>query len=278
MPTPKYVQAPFAIPQDFAVELHKAGELLDAGNDTQQVGHAILTEVLQHGYDSDYKFVAYFIFTKALKSLQSVQLLCRCGYGSDGLSLCAVLFENLIDLLYIGKAPVRRARRYRQYEQVEPYYQARRVLAEKRLPKGRRKTYRRYERDLLGQVRHLLRYFPSPKNGWSGKSLFDRAKSVKAGLAYRELYWVFCAHKHTLPMAATGLVVTTPSNELSLTTGPDMKGVCHAAEQSTKMFLSICLILDDLFRLSLRSEIENCSTKLREAVAAVKKSHPSIYD
>ncbi len=152
MPNPKYVQAPFAIPHDFALELQKAGELLDAGNAAQQIGQTILTEVLKRGYDSDYKFVAYFIFTKALKSLQSVQLLCRCGYGSDGLSLCAVLFENMIDLLYIGKAPVRRARRYCQYEQVEPYYQARRVLAEKRLPKGRRKAYRRYERDLSSQV------------------------------------------------------------------------------------------------------------------------------
>jgi len=278
MRNPKYVQAPFAIPCDFAFELQKAGELLDAGNDAQQIGQTILTEVLKLGYESEYKFVAYFIFTKALKTLQSVQILCRCGYGSDGLSLCAVLFENLIDLLYIGKAPVRRARRYGQYEQVEPYYQARRVLAEKRLPKGRRKAYARYERDLFSQGRHLLRFFPSPKNGWSGKSLFDRAKAVKAGLAYRELYWVFCAHKHTLPMAATGLTVITPSKERGLTTGPDMKGVCHAAEQSTRVLRGICVILDDLFGLSIRHEIESCSTKLQSAVATVKQSHPAIYD
>ncbi len=78
-------------------------------------------------------------------------------------------------------------------------------------------------------------------------------------------------------MAASGLTVTTSSNEVGLTTGPDMKGVCHAAEQSTRVFLSICLVLDDLFSLSLRRKIQSCSTKLQAAVAAVRKSYPSLY-
>ncbi len=74
------------------------------------------------GIDSEHKMLASFIFAKAQKSAHAVQILCRTGFGSDGLSLCAVLFENVVDLLYIGVAPVRRSRRYLQFEEVEKYF------------------------------------------------------------------------------------------------------------------------------------------------------------
>ena len=261
MADPKYVQAPFNIPGDFAIELQKAGELLDVGNEAQQIGHTLISTIQTMNCDTEYKFVAYFIFTKALKTAQSAQVLCRCGYGSDGLSLCAVLFENLVDLLYVGTAP-RRARRYCQFENVEKYYQACKVLRQKRLPEGRRRIYRQYERDLLSEVKPLLRYFPNRSRGWSQKTLAERARAIKAGLPYQELYWIFCAHKHTLPMVATGLAIETTGGNLSLTTGPDMKSVCHAAEQSTTLLLKICLVIDKVFGLSARTEVERSLKKL----------------
>lgn len=278
MTDPAYVPAPFSIPQNFALELQKAGELMDAGNEAQQLALTLLTRIQTAGIDSEHKFVAYFIFTKALKTMQSAQLLCRCGYGSDGLSLCAVLFENLIDLLYIGMAPARRSRRYSQFENVEKYYQACKVLKQKRLPKGRRKIYKRYAQNLLAEIRPLLKYFPNASRGWSQKTLVERAKAVKAGLAYQELYWIFCAHKHTLPMAATGLAINTPSGGTDLTTGPDMKSVCHAAEQSATLLLQLCMVVDKIFAISVRAEIDACLKKLHEAVLNVRELHPAIYD
>jgi hypothetical protein len=277
------VQAPFAIPTSLAIELYTAGELLDVGDGAQQVGQKVLAQLQAEGIDSPYKYVALFILSKALKTIQAVQILARCGYGSDGLSLCAVLFENLVDLLYIGLAPVRRARRFMQFENVQKFYQACKVLKRKRLPKGRRKIYEKYRDDLLPEVRPLLRFFETAKgkptaHGWSLKSVSDRAEAVKAGLAYQELYWVFCAHKHTTPMVAVGLIPNATPDLLIPTNGPDMAGVCHAAEQATELFLKICFVIEKEFNLSLRAEVEKCLEDLQNAVHAVRKQNPRFFE
>ncbi|MGC2111247.1 MAG: DUF5677 domain-containing protein [Candidatus Korobacteraceae bacterium] len=276
MPTPNYVPASFQLPGNVVTELQKADGILNVGNSAQQLGLALLKEIQKSKPESFHRWVTYFLFTKAFKSFQAAQILCRCGYGSDALSLCAVLFEDLVDLLYIGKAPVRRSRRYAEFEQVGKYYQALKVLGQRRLPKGRRKIYKNYASALFPQVKHLLAHYPNKSLGWSQKSLFDRARSVKAALAYQELYWVFCAHKHTLPMAAAGLAIP-PEGYLNFTTGPDIKGVCDALEQSTKLFLSICLMIDGAFDLSLRPKIDSCLSELSRVIAAVRKQHPSMF-
>jgi hypothetical protein len=162
-----FVPAPFSIPREFAQELVKMGELLDFGDDASKLGKAILDRLHGTKRDSDYKLVAYLLFTKCFKSFQAAQCLCRCGFGSDALSLCASMFENVIDLLYIRKAPVLRSRRYIQYEQVEKLVQARKVQRKKRLPLGRRKAYRKYERTLLAGTSKLITHFPNPHKGWS---------------------------------------------------------------------------------------------------------------
>ncbi len=277
------VQAPFVIPRSLVIELQKAGELLDVGDSAQQIGQKALAELQAAGIDSPYKYVALFILSKALKTIQAVQILARCGYGSDGLSLCAVLFENLVDLLYIGLAPARRARRFMQFENVQKYFQACKVLKRKRLPKGRRRQYERYRDALLPEVRPLLKFFETAKGkptaqGWSLKSVSDRAEAVKAGLAYQELYWVFCAHKHTTPMVAVGLIPNATPDLPIPTNGPDMAGVCHATEQSIELFLKICLVIEKEFNLSLLVEIERCFGDLQSAVRAVRKQNPRFFE
>src|SRR5215471_8167186 len=104
----EFVPPPFAIPRELAVELAKMGELLDACDDAKKLGEAILDRLHGRKRDSDYKLVAFMIFAKCFKSFQAAQTLCRCGFGSDALSLCASMFENVVDLLYIRKAPVKR--------------------------------------------------------------------------------------------------------------------------------------------------------------------------
>jgi hypothetical protein len=188
-----------------------------------------------------------------------------------------VLFENLIDLLFISQAPVRRSRRFCQFETVEKYFQAKKVLSQKRLPKGRRKKYTQYLNDLHPQVNGILKYFKYEYKGWSQKSLFKRAQAVKAGLAYQELYWVFCAHKHTLPMVASGLVANLSNGYFLQTYGPDTKGVCDAAEQSTRLFLQICVAIDTEFNLSFSDAITQTITKLQSTVAVLRKAHPDLF-
>ncbi|MGA2535886.1 MAG: hypothetical protein ABSF53_07725 [Terracidiphilus sp.] len=85
----RYVSAPFVIPEDFAVELRKAADLLDAGTKALQTAQSALAAMQTAGIDSEHKFVTYFIFAKAHKSAHAVQVLCRSGSGSDD-SHCAL--------------------------------------------------------------------------------------------------------------------------------------------------------------------------------------------
>lgn len=277
MTEPNLCPAPFALPVDFLDQLQRANDLLEIGDQAQKLGQDIIEQMHVNGIDSEYKFVANFILKKALKTMQSAQILCRCGYGSDSFSLCAVLFENLIDLLYISRAPVRRSRRFCQFEPVEKFIQAKKVLSQKRLPKGRRKRYRQYLDDLHPEVSGVLKYFKNPQKGWSQKSLFQRANAVKAGLLYQELYWVFCAHKHTLPMVASGLVANLSDGYFLQSYGPDTKGVCDAAEQSTKLFLQICLAVEMEFKLSFRDAIVQNISRLQSSVTALRRTHPDLF-
>jgi hypothetical protein len=202
--------------------------------------------------DSDLKRVAYMIYTKGFKTFQAAQTLCRCGYGSDALSLCAVLFENIVDLLYLGQAPKFRPLRYMQYEQVEKYFQTQKVLKKKRLPRGRRKAYLKYARKLDRETVLLRKYFPNPHKGWSQKSLFDRAKSVKAEIAYYERYWIYCGHKHTLPMGALAWIVAPASGGITLRWYPDIKGVYHACLDSAELFVQLSTTFVSLLGIQRR--------------------------
>jgi hypothetical protein len=277
MATAQYVPAQFAVPAQFHNELIQAADLVDASAAALSLSQSVLNGIGTNGIDSEYKAVTYFIFAKALKTANAVQILCRTGFGSDGLALCAVLFENLVDLLYIGASPKRRATRYFQFENVEKYFQAQKILSYARLPKGRRNIYRRYESDLLPQVCPLLKYFPKKTRGWSQKSIYERAKEIKAGLAYQELYWIFCAHKHTLPMSAIATTEITATGDALAITGPHIKGICDSIEQSASMLLQICMTVDRVFTLSLRSQIETCLVDLSNAVAAVRRAHPILF-
>lgn len=269
--------APFSLPIEFVNQMQRANDLFEVGDEAQKLGQDIVEKMHSNGIESEYTFVANFLLKKALKTMQSAQILCRCGYGSDSMSLCAVLFENLIDLLFISQAPVRRSRRFCQFETVEKYFQAKKVLSQKRLPKGRRKKYLKYLKDLYPQVKGALKYFKDEYKGWSQKSLFKRAQAVKAGLVYQELYWIFCAHKHTLPMVASGLVANLSSGYVLQTYGPDTKSVCDATEQSTMLFLQICLAVEMEFKLSFRDAITQVMARLESTVVALRKAQPDLF-
>ncbi len=275
-----YVDVPFKIPSEIAAKLSKLDEVVEGLNELKEAAEALLDRMRSKVTDSHYKLVAYIIFTKGFKTFQAAQLLCRSGYGSDALSLCASLFENIIDLLYIGKGPVRRAMRYEQFEQVEKFYKARKILKKKRLPRGVRKRYVGYMRSLTPQVAKLLQHFPDDNKGWCQKSLFQRAKAlgVRAELDYNEKYWIYCGHKHTLPMAVSGWMIDLPDGSLDVTCGPDAKEAFNAVKESAELFLQLCFVIDDIFSTSLKTEIESAQRKISAAAEAVRQKYPELLN
>jgi hypothetical protein len=279
-PQPSHLPT-IAIPTELFDQLRSIGDLLDVGNDIKDFGHE-LTETKLSGLpcDTDYKRVAYTILCKGFRTFQATQTLCRCGYGPDGLGLCGSLFENVVDLLYIGQAPKRRPRRYMQFEQVQKLYQVRKVLRKKRLPKGRRKYYRTIEHRLNAELAPLMKYFPREARDWSQKSLADRARAVGADLDYKERYWIFCGNKHTSPMASIGWISSAPGETLAelVIKGPDIRGVFFAAHESAELFLRLCRIFQHELDLALDTEIQKLEAALLSTAAATQASHPDLCD
>lgn len=279
---PDYVAPPFQIPAALLSDLEKLGAILDLGAEVHQLGLQMIKKanLARAGkpFDSDYSVVAYMIFSKAFMTFQAVRNLCLTGCGPDALALGASLFENLVDLSYIRQAPKLRARRYVQYEQVDKYFQAHKVLGRKRLPKGVRQRYRKYVKHLLPQVSKLLRLFPKQRSGWAGKNLRERAKAVKLDLDYDELYYVLCGLKHTLPAGAVGYVFETESGAVDVLQGPSMKGVYFAAFHSTLFFLGIAELFHLAFDLKSEVQLKSMPKALVEAAENVHKSHPELCD
>jgi uncharacterized protein DUF5677 len=275
-PDIEYLPVPAKIPRETATELAKLTDLFTTANDVKIVGVELLEGVLGKRTDSNYALVAYILFAKAFKTFQAAQILCLCGYGSDALSLCASLFENVIDLLYIGKAPVRRSLRYMQYEQVAKFLQIEQILKKKRLPRGRRKAYLQYRHVFAPQTAKLLKHFKNDK-GWSCKSLYARARALGrlAELDYQEHYWIYCGHKHTLPMAVSGWTVEVAGGT-DVTHGPDTKEVFNGLTESVARFLQLSLIIDDAFALSLRPRIDKLLATFRDASASIAQRYPEL--
>ena len=104
------VSPPFWIPRSVLEDVERLGALLNVGNEVAGLVHATITHDLtgQSMNTSDFKLAAYVLLVKGLKTFRAVQVLCRCGFGADALALCGSLFENVVDLAYMAKAPVRR--------------------------------------------------------------------------------------------------------------------------------------------------------------------------
>jgi len=275
--TTTHVPAPFQIPVTLMTDLQKLEPLITVCIEIHDLAREIRTKHLVGKLtDSDHKIVAWFMFAKSFKTFQSIVNLCLSGCGADALSLCAGLFENMVDMLYIGQAPLRRPARYIQFEQVDKFYQIRKILSRKRLPQGWRKRYKDYEATVSPVATKYLKHFKN-RNGWSQKSIADRAQAVGCELEYRELYYILCAIKHTSP-AGSVTVVTESVKGPEPIYGPNIKGVYDACLYGGHYFLRICAIFQRVFTLHLESQIKTLDEKLAKSAAKVYEEHREVCD
>jgi len=262
-----YVNVPTQIPAELAEELHRLEPLFAVAREFYALG-VRLHPALDREERTSLQTVAYLIYGKAFRTFQSVLNLCLCGCGVDALSLCGSLFENLVDLKYMRKAPVRRPLRYIQFEQVEKVYQAEKILAHKRLPRGMRSRYRSYLAGLRAQAGALTRHFPKRGLGWAQLTTKQRAKSAGMEIEYEELYWIFCGYKHTLPAAAHGLMVDDePQRDVAV--GPNAGGVFEALVHALRYGLQVFASASEAHGLNLEAEVDRIGRAFMTACDAV---------
>jgi len=191
------------------------------------------------------------------------------------MALCGSLFENFVDLKYMARAPVRRPLRYIQFEQVEKLYQAEKILAHRRLPRGTRRRYKGYEKILRPQVAQVLQYFPRRAQGWAQLSLKQRAKAVGMELEYEELYWIFCGHKHTLPASAQAFVIEE-GMDIDVSVGPNVRGVFNALLHTLRYGLNIFAVINNAYSEQLQPDIDKVAGEVIAASDQVLQTAPEV--
>jgi hypothetical protein len=132
--------------------------------------------------------------------------------------------------------------------------------------------YRAHEKKVAPRVAKVLRHFANKTKCWSQKSIFERAKDVRAQLEYHELYWTFCLHKHTVPAVAGAIA----SGDAELVYGPNVKGVYGAAWYSTLCFVKLCDIYERSLSLGLDARLKTVLNSASAASDVVFASHPKL--
>jgi|GEM_PF-1879341 len=285
----KYVHAPVEIPSCVLDDLAKLGELLDVTREAAQFGQSLLERVggerERTGFSSDLETIANVIFGKGFKTFHSIRILCLHGCGADALVLCGSLFENLVDLLYI-RQDLSRAHNYLAFEQVDKYYQAKKVLSRTDLTEQERNTYEEYLRELRPQVKDSLGMFPTKSCWWkvtnegskpAKLTLRDRADAVGFGKQYDTFYYILCSYKHTSPAAASGFMVQQATG-VDVIVGPNVRGVYDAALHSARYFLDLSGVFQDVYGLGAEAEVKALIHKLLQTGDRVLHAHPDICE
>jgi hypothetical protein len=211
------------------------------------------------------------LFGKASKTQRATWNLCLTGCGADALALTGLLFENLVDLKYVSRAPVHRPRRFIQFEQVDKLFSVQKVLKRPRLPKGVRKDYRRIEAELSTATRGFIKKFRDKRYqraGWSGRSIRERAKSVGQDFEYDRFYSIVCAFKHTSPSSASGTMLQHDDG-VDMIFGPSSIGVLDAAVHSALLYLGIAAEVQQVFGISVQPTTHAIQLKLLDAFQSV---------
>ena len=270
------------------VNLLHLGELFEANGEVANVGCSLRKQLAHHHQDgpiSEFNSVAYVIFGKGFKTFNSARILCLHGCGADALALCSSLFENLVDLLYIRQDAAPRAHNYLAFEQVDKYYQIRKVLRREDLSAEKRMSYQSFLDDFTPKVQGELANFPKQscwfRAGRDGTmvpvKLRDRAEDVGLGLHYDELYYHLCGHKHTSPGAAAGFMLRHDEGA-DIIVGPNVKGVHPALLHSAEYFIDICHALQEALGLGMTEEITTLNCRLVAAAERVRGAHPDLCE
>ena len=285
-----YVHVPVKIPASVMGDLKKFGALFDVTGEVAQFGQSMLEQLWQKRegtpFHSDLEATTYVLYGKGFKTFHAARILQLTGCGADVLALSGSLFENLVDLMYIRQAPTR-ATRYLHYELIEKYDQMGKVLKRKRLPRGMRKNYRLRQAKLKPQVQRLRQRFPE-QSCWvklrrkgdkvnRRMNLRDRAEAVKLGVEYDTQYHILCSYKHTRSAAASGFMLMQ-GQSVDVIVGPSIKGVYNAAVHSTKYFLGLCGVFQDVCRLGKEAAVKALVKKLDETGHRVLVTHPNLCD
>ncbi len=142
---------------------------------------------------SAYDRVLQLFFSRARRTFKGIRVLTNEKLGEPALMLVRPLYEDTLNLLYIGTDPDRLAQLYLDYAYIRNYKYLK--FVESVDPDALRDEDRATITDVEERYRALKERYPMA-NSWSGLSITDTARKVHMDEAHRTIYKVACDVTH----------------------------------------------------------------------------------
>ena len=210
-----------------------------------------------------YKGLVAFFFNKGWKTFQGVSLLCSNKLAEDAEILLRSLFEMAVNLTYISKDPLKRARLFLEYdfiqrkELLETLLKADNQWAKKILDGTNPEPLNELEKD----YNRVKGNYPD-KWRWSGKSIREMCKDVGLELHYASVYWLSSNLAHTNPRAMLQYIVDN-ENGLLIGKEPSDKYIEKILLPTYTYFLTILIIKNESFDLGFNESIQELLEELK---------------
>lgn len=162
---------------------------------------------------SAYDRVLQLFFSKGRRTFRGIRVLTHETLGEPALMLVRPLYEDTINLLYIGTDPDRLAQLYLDYAYIRNYKYLK--FVESVDPDALRDEDRATIEDVEERYRSLKERYPKA-NSWSGLTITDTARKVHMGEAHQSIYKVACDVTHGNVSGAYNLLLAEDNRSIGV--------------------------------------------------------------
>jgi len=188
---------------------------------------------------------------KAYKTLQAILLLCKAGYGQDAGILLRSLFNLTVNVLYINKDPVNRAKRYIGYGNILRQKIAKTPTLSDIMGKLDECTLNEIDRE-VERAKETYKY---NRSGWSDKSIKDMAKEVGLESGYDTAYVLMSSIEHSDARSADHYVSIGPTG-VTLDPSPSTRYIRENLLTAAPLMLIMVDQWKDVFNLGIEAKIK----------------------
>ena len=197
----------------------------------------------------------HYLFAKSRDTYQSIQILCKTGFGRDALILVRSLLENLITILYMFQNKEKTEERITEWIQCD--LRERKILLD--TIERQSSDFFKIKRKWLRKKREIRKSYEQlpekikKKQGWVNKGYEQLAREV--GLKEEYIYYrTLSSLAHSTSASAKGYMLID-KNRVVIQAGPGRKSIPDALVFSHRYFLMILDQVNSVFDLDEKENI-----------------------
>ncbi|MEW6661033.1 MAG: DUF5677 domain-containing protein [Bacillota bacterium] len=197
---------------------------------------------------------------KAHKSLESLTILAKRGFGEDASVITRTIIELAINILYIAQDPRPRTQRYVDWEPIRKEWLWRQMEAYH--PQVSKKYFAERKR-VLDLYRKVAKNFreDKKKGNWSGITLAEMAAEVQMSWHVHVLYAHLSNLSHSNVVGVKPYIKEASGGRLAVLVGPSPDWVGEAIPAALEAVLRVFGLVNELWNLKLEQELNSIADR-----------------